>query len=118
MDIIEDFSRLLSRHFSFEQRSMIEDALSLACQRLEGMTRWNGQPFVNHAVGVAAIACGEIGLGRSSICASLLHDTVRLGVCTPEEIESRFTPKCAALVAGMCNISEVDTKMSETQSDK
>ena len=117
MDIIEDFSRLLSRHFSFEQRTMIEDALSLACQRLEGMTRWDGQPFVNHAVGVAAIACSEIGLGRSSICAALLHDTVRLGVCTPEEIESRFTPKCAALVAGMCNISEVDTKMSETQSD-
>ena len=71
MDIIEDFSRLLSRHFSFEQRTMIEDALSLACQRLEGMTRWNGHPFVNHAVGVASIACGEIGLGRSSICAAL-----------------------------------------------
>ena len=63
MDIIEDFSRLLSRHFSFEQRSMIEDALSLACQRLEGMTRWTGQPFVNHAVGVAA-ADGQAGLAQ------------------------------------------------------
>ncbi len=117
MDIIEDFSRMLSHHFSFEQRSMIEDALSLACQRLEGLTRWDGQPFVNHAINVAAIACDEIGLGRSSICAALLHDTVRLGLCTPDEIEKRFTSKCTALVAGLCNISEVDPKMSDTQSD-
>ena len=117
MDIVEDFSRMLSRHFSFEQRIMIEDALSLACQRLKGLTRWDGQPFVNHAINVAIIACDTIGLGRSSICAALLHDTVRLGLCTPDEIEQRFTPKCTALIAGLCNISEIDTKISDTQRD-
>ena len=40
--------------------------------------RYDGSPLLDHAVAVASIVISEVGLGRNSSVASILHDVVRL----------------------------------------
>ena len=53
-----------------------------------------------HPIAVAQIACSEIGLGSTSICAALLHDVVEDTDYTVEDIENLFGPKVAQIVEG------------------
>ena len=58
-----------------------------------------------HPLAVAQIACGEIGLGSTSICAALLHDVVEDTDYTVEDISNIFGPKIAQIVDGLTKIS-------------
>ena len=53
----------------------------------------------------AQIACEEVGLGSTSICAALLHDVVEDTDYTTEDIENIFGPKIAQIVDGLTKIS-------------
>ena len=57
-------------------RWMVRKAFRLAADAHKDMRRKTGEPFIYHPIEVATIAAGEIGLGRTSIIAALLHDTV------------------------------------------
>ena len=54
---------------------------------------------------MAQIACAEIGLGSTSICAALLHDVVEDTDYTVEDIENIFGTKIAQIVDGLTKIS-------------
>jgi GTP pyrophosphokinase len=54
---------------------------------------------------VAQIACEEIGLGSTSICAALLHDVVEDTDYTVEDIENLFGERVAKIVDGVTKIS-------------
>ena len=58
-----------------------------------------------HPIAVAQIACAEIGLGSTSICAALLHDVVEDTDYTVEDIENIFGSKIAQIVDGLTKIS-------------
>ena len=58
-----------------------------------------------HPIAVAQIACEEVGLGSTSICAALLHDVVEDTDYTTEDIENIFGPKIAQIVDGLTKIS-------------
>ena len=58
-----------------------------------------------HPIAVARIACEEIGLGSTSICAALLHDVVEDTDYTVEDISNIFGPKIAQIVNGVTKIS-------------
>ena len=58
-----------------------------------------------HPIAVAQIACEEVGLGSTSICAALLHDVVEDTDYTTEDIENIFGPKVANIVDGLTKIS-------------
>lgn len=72
---------------------------------------------------VAEIVISEIGLGRNSTVATLLHDVVRLAAKSDPEhfeavmndIKSRFGDYVANITRGLCNISDVNTKVSKEQ---
>ncbi len=69
------------------------------------MRRRSGEPYILHPIAVARIACCEIGLGSTSICAALLHDVVEDTDYTVEDIENLFGPKIAQIVDGLTKIS-------------
>ncbi len=58
-----------------------------------------------HPIAVAQIACEEMGLGATSICAALLHDVVEDTDYTVEDMENIFGPKIAQIVDGLTKIS-------------
>ena len=94
---------LQSRHRKHVE--IIEKAFNFARQAHKGVRRLSGEPYIMHPIAVAQIACEEIGLGSTSICASLLHDVVEDTEYTVEDISNIFGPKIAEIVDGLTKIS-------------
>ena len=65
---------LASRHR--KKAAIITKAFNFARQAHKGVRRLSGEPYIMHPIAVAQIACGEMGLGATSICSALLHDVV------------------------------------------
>ena len=84
---------------------LITKAFNFARQAHKGVRRLSGEPYIMHPIAVAQIACAEIGLGSTSICAALLHDVVEDTDYTVEDIENIFGSKIAQIVDGLTKIS-------------
>lgn len=106
--IQEAFQRLMQTYLASPHRKkvdLIEKAFNFARQAHAGVRRLSGEPYILHPLAVAQIACGEIGLGSTSICSALLHDVVEDTDYTVEDIENIFGPKIAGIVDGVTKIS-------------
>jgi GTP pyrophosphokinase len=84
---------------------IIDKAFRFANQAHQGIKRRSGEPYILHPLAVARIVAHEIGLGSTSICASLLHDVVEDTDYTVEDIENLFGKKIASIVDGLTKIS-------------
>ena len=114
----------IRENFSPVTLGLARKALDFAHSRLDGRTRYDGSPLIDHSIAVAQIVISEIGLGRNSTVAALLHDVVRL--ChkeqSPEEflalteaIRTEFSEQAAGIAVGLCNISDIKLKISKEQ---
>ena len=77
--INQGFQKLLDTYLATKHRRKVEiitKAFNFAKQAHKGVKRRSGEPYIMHPIAVAQIACEEIGLGSTSICAALLHDVV------------------------------------------
>ena len=104
----EKFEELLSVYTSSRHRKKVDiiaKAFNFARQAHKGVRRLSGEPYIMHPIAVALIACKEIGLGSTSICAALLHDVVEDTDYTTEDIENMFGPQIAQIVEGLTKIS-------------
>lgn len=108
-ELIEgEFQKLLSEYLASNHRKrteIIERAYRFAKEAHQGVLRQSGEPYILHPIAVARIACKEIGLGSTSICAALLHDVVEDTEYTVEDIENLFGKKIAQLVDGLTKIA-------------
>ena len=106
--INDAFQRLLDNYQSSRHRKKVDiitKAFNFARQAHKGVRRLSGEPYIMHPIAVAQIACEEVGLGSTSICAALLHDVVEDTDYTTEDIENIFGPKIAQIVDGLTKIS-------------
>ena len=106
--INQGFQQLLESYLTSKHRRKVEiitKAFNFAKQAHKGVKRRSGEPYIMHPIAVAQIACSEIGLGSTSICAALLHDVVEDTDYTVEDIENLFGPKIAQIVDGLTKIS-------------
>ncbi len=127
MNLFERYERLrnaVAKQFSTTTQGLVDKALQFAEERMGGLTRYDGKPMLDHAVEVAHIVATEIGLGRNSTVASILHDVVRIEAKSgnSEEFESllktlhnEFGAEVVGIVVGLTNISELKLN---TQSDQ
>jgi GTP pyrophosphokinase len=102
------FQKLLDSYISSRHRKkvdMITKAFNFARQAHKGVRRLSGEPYIMHPIAVAQIACEEVGLGSTSICAALLHDVVEDTDYTTEDLANIFGPKIAQIVDGLTKIS-------------
>ena len=102
------FQKLLDTYLASNHRkkvSVITKAFNFAKQAHKGVRRLSGEPYILHPIAVAQIACEEIGLGSTSICAALLHDFEEDTDYTNEDIENLFGPKVANIVEGLTKIA-------------
>ena len=102
------FQHLLDTYLATRHRKKVDiitKAFNFARQAHKGVRRLSGEPYIMHPIAVAQIACEEMGLGSTSICAALLHDVVEDTDYTVEDIENIFGAKIAQIVDGLTKIS-------------
>ena len=102
------FQHLLDSYLASRHRKKVDiitKAFNFARQAHKGVRRLSGEPYILHPIAVAQIACEEVGLGSTSICAALLHDVVEDTDYTTEDIENIFGAKIAQIVDGLTKIS-------------
>ena len=106
--IMGAFQHLLDSYSTSRHRQKVDiitKAFNFARQAHKGVRRLSGEPYILHPIAVAQIACEEVGLGSTSICAALLHDVVEDTDYTTEDIENIFGAKIAQIVDGLTKIS-------------
>ena len=85
----------------------VKRAFLLAKEAHKGVRRRSGEPYIIHPIEVAIICVREIGLGKKSVVAALLHDVVEDTEYTVEDISRIFTPKIASMVDGLTKMAGV-----------
>lgn len=97
-------------------QDLILKAYNIASEALKGETRGNGQPFIEHPVAVAKIACDEIGLSAECIAAVFLHEATRF---FPEtDIRSAgFGKDVYTIVDGLNKISTIKPKDTRLEAE-
>ena len=104
----EAFQHLVNSYLATKHRKKVDiitKAFNFAKHAHKGVRRLSGEPYIMHPLAVAQIACTEIGLGSTSICAALLHDVVEDTDYTVEDLDNMFGPKIAQIVDGLTKIS-------------
>ena len=97
-------------------QDLILKAYNIASEALKGQTRGNGQPFIEHPIAVAKIACDEIGLSAECIAAVFLHEATRF---FPEtDIRSAgFGKDVYTIVDGLNKISTIKPKDTRLEAE-
>lgn len=122
----EKLRTTVRENFSEHTQQLVDEALTYAAEKLDGLRRYDGTPLLDHGVAVALIVISEVGLGRNSTLSSILHDVVRIAhkQSTPEEflaltadIRERFGEQVVGITMGLANISELRLKVAKEQAD-
>ncbi|MCR4592908.1 MAG: RelA/SpoT family protein [Bacteroidaceae bacterium] len=106
--VSQAYQHLIETYLNSKHRKhveIIDKAFNFAKEAHKGVRRLSGEPYIMHPIAVAQIACEEIGLGSTSICAALLHDVVEDTDYTVEDITNIFGEKIAQIVDGLTKIS-------------
>ncbi|ULB35904.1 MULTISPECIES: RelA/SpoT family protein [Proteiniphilum] len=106
--IEEEFQGLLNDYLNSNHRrkvDVITRAFNMAKEAHKGARRRSGEPYIMHPLAVARIVSREMGLGSTSISASLLHDVVEDTDYTVDDIRALFGDKIAQIVDGLTKIS-------------
>ena len=128
MDILQRYSslrRYLAENYSPTTQECVDKALIFAAERMSQYTRYNGTPLLDHDVAVAEIATREIGLGRNSTVAAILHDILRIASqehpedvdALSREIREQFGDPVLGIIVGLCKISNIKLKVSKEQAE-
>ena len=119
----DNLREFIRNNFSETTQALVDQALVFADRHMDGRTRYDGRPMLEHGAAVALIAVAEIGLGRNSAVASILHDVVRIAdkeqhdtlVPLLEDIRSQFGDEVVGITVGLANISAIKLKVSKEQ---
>jgi GTP pyrophosphokinase len=95
----------------------IRRALDLAIKACSGSSVLTGELEIMHALSVATIIAGDMGLGVTSIITALLHDSYnRLGLTT-QALEKEFGKKVVEILQGFSRITGIDSMQSSFQAE-
>jgi GTP diphosphokinase / guanosine-3',5'-bis(diphosphate) 3'-diphosphatase len=100
-----------------EDRVKIRRALDLAVGACGERTILTGEPEILHALSVARIIAGEMGLGLTSIVTALLHDSYNNLKLSPDELEKEFGKKVVEILNGFSRITSIDLMQSSYQAE-
>lgn len=65
----------------------------------------------------AVIVAEEIGMKRASILGLMMHESVRCGYCTTEEVQQAFGEDVAGIIRGLIRVHELYTKSPTIESE-
>ena len=89
-----------TKRFSGSELALVRRAHEQAILAHDGQMRASGEPYVVHCVEVARMLA-ELGLDYHTVAAGLLHDVVEDQDVPLADIEARFGPAVAEMVAAL-----------------
>lgn len=92
-----------------EDISAVKKAFAFASRAHEGHLRQSGEPYFKHLSETAQILA-ELGVGRATIVAGLLHDTIEDVGVKREEVVAEFGEEVAFLVDGVTKLGHLKYK--------
>jgi len=96
---------------------VIKRALDLAVEACGDKIILTGEPEILHALSVARIIAGEMGLGLTAIITALLHDSYNNLSLSPKELEKEFGPKVVEILNGFARITGIDSMQASYQAE-
>ena len=103
--------------FDEKGKEMVRAAYRIAETALDGHTRGNGKPFIEHPAGVAKIAAGEIGLPQECIAAVFLHEATRFHPEIDIISGQNFGKDVYTMVDGLNKISTIKPKDTKLEAE-
>jgi guanosine-3',5'-bis(diphosphate) 3'-pyrophosphohydrolase len=100
-----------------EDNKVIRRALDLAIEACGDKIILTGEPEILHALSVARIIAGEMGLGLTSIVTALLHDSYANLSPSAKELEKEFGKKVVEILNGFSRITSLDSMQSSYQAE-
>jgi GTP pyrophosphokinase len=100
-----------------EEYAKIRRALDLAVEASGDKIIVTGEHEILHALSVAKIISGEMGLGITSIVTALLHDSYNNLSISPKELEMEFGKKVVEILNGFSRITSIDSMQSSYQAE-
>ena len=115
--------QVVASNYSLRTQQMVDHALIFAAEHLASEVRYDSTPLLDHSVGVARIVIEEIGLGRNSTIAAIIHDVVRIAIQrhSPEldsiaaTIRNEYGEEVLGIAVALCKISDIKLKASKEQ---
>lgn len=89
-----------------EDRKAIEEAYDFAEKAHGEEKRKSGEPYIIHPRAIA-VTLASLGMGRETIIAGILHDTIEDTPVTADEIEAKFGKEIRMLVEGVTKLSKL-----------
>ncbi|MFA6334567.1 MAG: RelA/SpoT family protein [Bacteroidales bacterium] len=114
--ISEKLDKVLEGCIGDEEKWLLR-SYEIAQNALAQLTRSNGTPFIDHAVGVAEIVAFEVGLMPATVSAVFLHEASRANNLLLEEHRKEFNDEIIAMAQSLNKISEIKPKDTGLQSD-
>ena len=112
---MEQIEKLFPR-YDEQGKGIIYKAFQIAADVLKDQTRSNGAPFIEHPIGVARIACDEIGLSAECIAAIFLHEATRFFPET-DIVSAGFGKDVYTIVDGLNKISTIKPKDTRLEAE-
>ena len=90
----------------------------VACAATEALQRdvFGLNPLIKN-MQTAVIVAEEIGMRRASILALMLHEVVRSGQCTAEDIHREYGEDVAGIIRGLIRVNELYSKSPTIESE-
>lgn len=107
----ELFNSLLERFENEEDKKIILDAYNYAKEIYGDEIRLNKESLLSHAVNVAIIT-HDICPDTSAIASGLLHETLKKGTITRNDIKERFGEEIAFLVESVDKLNKISLNSS------
>ena len=95
----------------------IRRAVDLAIDACGGNLILTGELEILHALSVARIIAGEMGLGITSLIPAVLHDSYNRLKISPKELEKEFGPKVVEILNGFSRVTNIDSMQSSYQAE-
>jgi len=95
----------------------IRRALDLAIEACDNKKTITGEQEILHALSVARIIAGEMGLGLTSVITALLHDSYNSLNLPPKGLEKEFGKEVVEILNGFSRISNIDSMQSSFQAE-
>ena len=95
------------------EAEVVRRAAEVAIRAHTGQTRVSGEPYVLHALAVAAILA-DLGLDHEAIAAAILHDVVEDTGVELDEIKRDFGVRIAGLVDGVTKMKVIQEFRSDS----
>jgi GTP diphosphokinase / guanosine-3',5'-bis(diphosphate) 3'-diphosphatase len=100
-----------------DENKVLKRAFDLAVEACGDKIILTGEPEILHALSVARIIAGEMGLGLTAIVTALLHDSYNNLSLSPKELEKEFGTKVVEILNGFSRITGIDSMQSSYQAE-